>query len=135
MAINSVVLVGRLTKDPELRATTSGANVCSFTLAVDDYNGKEKSAHFIECVAWEQPAKFLCAYCKKGSLVGLTGKLIQRSYDRKDGTKAYVVEVLVASLQSFDSKGNSNNETIKDYTEPAKSVDSLEIDSFSDLPF
>ena len=135
MAINSVVLVGRLTKDPELRATlVSGANVCSFTLAVDDYNGKEKTAHFIECVAWEQPAKFLCAYCKKGSLVGLTGKLTQRSYDRKDGTKSYVIEVLVANLQSFDSKGNSN-ETIKDYTEPAKSVDNLEFDSFSDLPF
>lgn len=132
MAINSVVLVGRLTKDVELRATTSGANVCSFTLAVDDYNGKEKSAHFIECVAWEQPAKFLCTYCKKGSLVGLTGKLTQRSYDRKDGTKAYVVEVLVASLQRFDSKESSNNETIKDYTEPANSgLDIID----DDLPF
>lgn len=135
MAINNVVLVGRLTKDPDLRVTTSGANVCSFTLAVDDYNGKEKSVNFIECVAWEQSAKFLCNYSKKGSLIGVTGKLTQRSYDRKDGTKAYVIEVLVANLQSFDSKGNSNNETIKDYTEPAKSVDNLEFDSFSNLPF
>ena len=141
MSINRVVLTGRLTKDVELRATPSGANVASFTVAVDGFgrdqnNNPVNQASFVNCVAWNQTAKFVTTYCKKGSLVALEGRLQTRSYDRKDGTKAYVVEVLVASLQSFDSKGSNNNETIKDYTEPANANDLvLADDDFSDLPF
>lgn len=109
MAINNVVLVGRLTKDVELRATPSGANVCNFTLAVDDYNGKENIAYFVECVAWNKQAEFLNNYCKKGHLVGVTGKITTRTYERKDGNKAYVTEVLCNQVQSFQPKSDEQN--------------------------
>lgn len=139
MAINNVVLVGRLTKDVELRATPSGANVCNFTIAVDDYNGKENIAYFVECVAWNKQAEFLSNYCRKGHLVGVIGKLTTRSYDRKDGTKAYVTEVLCNQVQSFTQKEKQekvNNEEnhYLDYDHEDKSVDTLVYDD-DDLPF
>ena len=145
MSINNVVLTGRLTKDVELRATSSGANVCNFTLAVDDYNGKENIAYFVECVAWNKQAEFLCNYCKKGHQVGVTGKITTRSYDRKDGTKAYVTEVVCNQVQSFQPK-EQTNQSVKDY-QPSKednhyldydheekSLDTLVYDD-DDLPF
>ena len=111
MSINNVVLTGRLTKDVELRATPSGASVCSFSLAVDDYNGKENVAYFIECVAWNKSAEFLSKYCgNKGCQIGVVGKLTTRSYDRKDGTKAYVTEVVCSQIQSFTSKAKEDKQ-------------------------
>ena len=107
MSINRVVLTGRLTKDVELRATPSGASVASFTVAVDgftkDQNGETISS-FINCVAWSNSAKFVSTYCKKGSLVALEGRLQSRSYDRKDGTKAYVTEVIVDRIENLSPK-------------------------------
>ena len=131
MAINNVVLVGRLTKDVELRATPSGANVCNFTLAVDDYNGKENIAYFVECVAWNKQAEFISNYCKKGHLVGVTGKLTTRSYDRKDGTKAYVTEVLCNNVQSFQPKSDEQNSVKEKVVEEDNSLTFLP----EDLPF
>ena len=109
MSINRVVLTGRLTKDVELRATPSGNNVASFTIAVDGFgrdqnNNPVNQASFINCVAWNQQAKFLSTYCKKGSLVALEGRLQSRSYDRKDGTKAYVTEVIVDRIENLSPK-------------------------------
>ena len=110
MSINRVVLTGRLTKDVELRATPSGASVASFTVAVDgftkDQNGETISS-FINCVAWSNSAKFVSTYCKKGSLVALEGRLQSRSYDRKDGTKAYVTEVVADRLENLSPRDNS----------------------------
>jgi single-strand DNA-binding protein len=132
MAINNVVLVGRLTKDVELRATPSGANVCNFTLAVDDYNGKENVAYFVECVAWNKQAEFLSNYCKKGHLVGVTGKITTRTYDRKDGTKAYVTEVLCNQVQSFQPKSDEQNAVKeKEVEEEQDTLDFLQ----DELPF
>lgn len=133
MAINNVVLVGRLTKDVELRATPSGANVCNFTLAVDDYNGKENICYFVECVAWNKQAEFLSNYCKKGNQVGVVGKITTRSYDRKDGTKAYVTEVVCNQIQSFTPKAKEENASVKEY-EPVKQEEPLSYDD-DDLPF
>ena len=131
MSINNVVLTGRLTKDVELRATTVGASVCSFTLAVEDYNGKENVVHFVECVAWNKNAEFLSKYCgNKGCQIGVVGKLTTRSYDRKDGTKAYVTEVVCSQIQSFTSKAKEDKQEL-DYKEN-DSVLSYEDDS---LPF
>ena len=130
MSINNVVLTGRLTKDVELRATPSGANVCNFSLAVEDFNGKESFAYFIECVAWNKTAEFISKYCSKGSMVGVVGKLATRSYDRKDGTKAYVTEVVCSQIQSFTSKAKEDKQEL-DYKEN-DSVLSYEDDS---LPF
>ena len=112
MSINRVVLTGRLTKDVELRATPSGANVASFTIAVDGFtkdqnNNSVNQASFINCVAWNTQAKFISTYCKKGTLVALEGRLQTRSYDRKDGTKAYVTEVVVDRVENLSPKDNS----------------------------
>lgn len=112
MSINRVVLTGRLTKDVELRATPSGANVASFTVAVDGFardqnNNPVNQASFINCVAWNTQAKFISTYCKKGSLVALEGRLQTRSYDRKDGTKAYVTEVIADRVENLSPRDNT----------------------------
>lgn len=113
MSINRVVLTGRLTRDVELRATPSGANVASFTIAVDGFtkdqnNATVNQASFINCVAWNQSAKFVSQYCKKGTLVAVEGRLQSRSYDRKDGTKAYVTEVVVDRVENLSPKDSNN---------------------------
>lgn len=131
MGINKVVLIGRLTKDVELRATPSGSEVCCFTLAVDDYNGKENVAYFIGCVAWNQTAKFVTTYCKKGALIAVDGKLQTRSYDRKDGTKAYVTEVVCSNVQLLQSKLKEEQPHTPDVKEEQDEFDFLQ----DGLPF
>lgn len=106
--INSVVLVGRLTKDIELRRTQSGLSVASFTVACDrrlyaeQKNSGTQSAEFINCVAWRGSADFLGNYAHKGDTVGVEGRLQTRSYDR-DGQRVYVVEVLANSVNLLHS--------------------------------
>ena len=105
--INRVVLVGRLTRDPaELRRSANNVAVTSFTVAVDNRfaRGEERSADFIPCVVFNKAAEFVDLYCKKGSLVGVEGRLQSRSYDDKDGKKVYVVEVVCDSVQLLESK-------------------------------
>lgn len=131
MGINKVVLIGRLTKDVELRATPSGSEVCCFSLAVDDYNGKENVAYFIGCVAWNQTAKFVTTYCKKGALIAVDGKLQTRSYDRNDGTKVYVTEVVCANVQSLQSKPKEEQPHTPDVKEEQDTFDFLQ----DELPF
>lgn len=107
--INSVVLVGRLTKDVELRKTQSGLSVASFTIACDrrlsqeQKNNGEQSADFINCVAWRGSADFLGKYARKGDTVGVEGKIQTRNYDR-DGQRVYVTEVLANSVNLLHSK-------------------------------
>lgn len=106
--INSVVLVGRLTKDVELRKTQSGLSVASFTvvcdrrLSAEQKNSGAQSADFINCVAWRGSADFLSSYAHKGDTVGVEGRLQTRSYDR-DGQRVYVVEVLANSVNLLHS--------------------------------
>ena len=140
MSINRVVLTGRLTKDVELRATPSGANVASFTVAVDGFgrdqnNNPVNQASFVNCVAWNQTAKFVTTYCKKGSLVALEGRLQTRSYDRKDGTKAYVTEVVVDRLENLSPK--DNNQVSEDAGFSINEAEDNQTLSYSDddLPF
>ena len=118
--INNVVLVGRLTKDIDLRYTGSGTAVGNFTLAV---NRKVKSdgqptADFINCVAWKKTAEIIANHTKKGSQVGVEGSIQTRSYDNNEGKRVYITEVLVQSVTLLDSKSenesnkqNSNNTT------------------------
>ena len=106
--INNVVLVGRLTRDIELRKTQSGLSVASFTIACDrrlsqeQRNNGEQSADFISCVAWRGSADFLGNYGHKGDTVGVEGRIQTRSYDR-DGQRVYVVEVLANSVNLLHS--------------------------------
>lgn len=106
--INNVVLVGRLTKDIELRKTQSGLSVASFTIACDrrlsqeQKNNNEQSADFISCVAWRGSADFLGNYAHKGDTVGVEGRIQTRSYDR-DGQKVYVTEIVANSVSILHS--------------------------------
>lgn len=110
--INRVVLVGRLTRDPELRRTSSGIAVASFTIAVDNRvkSGAEKSASFIPCTVWNQAADNMAKFTRKGSLVGIEGRLNQRTYDAKDGRRVNVLEVVCDTVQFLDPKGSTNVE-------------------------
>lgn len=118
--INSVVLVGRLTKDVELRKTQSGLSVASFTVACDrrlsqaQKNNNEQSADFINCVAWRGSADFLGKYARKGDTVGVEGRLQTRSYDR-DGQRMYVVEVLANSVNLLHSKQTAQSQEQASY--------------------
>lgn len=109
--INNVVLVGRLTRDPELRYTGSGTAVASFTLAVNrnfkNQNGQIE-ADFINCVIWRKPAETLSQYAHKGALIGVTGRLQTRSYDNQQGQRVYVTEVICDNFQLLESKRTSN---------------------------
>lgn len=105
--MNSVALVGRLTKDPELRTTQSGLSYCQFTLAVDrrvsEKSQTQQTADFIGCVAWRQSADYLSNYGQKGSVVALEGKIQTRNYDDRDGKKVYVTEVVANNLNLISS--------------------------------
>lgn len=112
--LNNVVLVGRLTKDPELRKLDKDLVTASFSLAVDNpyKSGGDKSASFIPCTAWSSTAENLCKYCSKGDLIALEGRLSQRSYEDKDGNRRSVVEVVTQNIQFLTPK--------KDKEEPAE---------------
>lgn len=118
--INNVVLVGRLTKDIELRKTQSGLSVASFTVACDrrlsqeQKNNGEQSADFINCVAWRGSADFLSSYAHKGDTVGVEGRIQTRNYDR-DGQRVYVTEVLANSVNLLHSKQTAQSQEQASY--------------------
>lgn len=114
--MNKVVLVGRLTKDPELKFTQGkGTAVCTLTLAVDRQFSKDgkKEADFIPVVIWGKPAENTANYMVKGCLMGVSGRLQTRSYEAKDGTKRYVTEVVADEVQ-FLSKGQGPQQDFND---------------------
>lgn len=105
--INNVTLVGRLTKDPDLKYTGNGTAVATFTLAVNrnfTNQSGEREADFINCVIWRKPAETLANYAKKGVLIGVTGRIQTRSYDNQQGQKVYVTEVIADNFQLLESK-------------------------------
>ncbi len=110
--INNVVLVGRLTKDPDLRYTSSGTAVATFTLAVNrnftSQNGN-READFINCVIWRKSAETLANYARKGTLLGVTGRIQTRSYDNQQGQRVYVTEVVAENFQLLESRSASEN--------------------------
>ena len=106
--MNKIMLVGRLTKDPELRYTQSGTAVTSFTLAVNRRFSKEKEADFINCVAWQKTGEFVAEYLKKGSALGLEGRLQVRTYDSENGQKHWVTEVVAEQVEFVERKGSGS---------------------------
>lgn len=157
--MNKAILIGRLTKDPELRTTPTGRNVCQFSVAASrnftNANG-EREADFINCVVWDKQAENLVKYQKKGNQIAVEGRIQTRNYDDKDGKKVYVTEILASNISFLDSKGtgatgntsfnnlpeppmvdtSSNNmETVSVEKDPFEAFgDSIEI-SDNDLPF
>ena len=109
--LNNVVLVGRMTRDAELRYTPSNVAVATFTLAVNRTFKNEKGereADFINCVMWRQQAENLANWAKKGALIGITGRIQTRSYDNQQGQRVYVTEVVAETFQLLESKGQGN---------------------------
>ncbi|MCD7640688.1 single-stranded DNA-binding protein [Listeria monocytogenes] len=107
--MNRVVLVGRLTKDPELRYTPAGVAVATFTLAVNRpfKNGQgEQVADFIQCVVWRKLAENAANFLKKGSLAGVDGRVQTRNYEGNDGKRVYVTEIAAESVQFLEPKNN-----------------------------
>jgi single-strand DNA-binding protein len=108
--LNRVVLVGRLTRDPDLRYTPNGVAVANFNIAVNrPFSNQQgnREADFINCVIWRRQAENLANYMKKGNLIGVDGRIQTRSYEGQDGKMVYVTEVVAESVQFLESKGAS----------------------------
>ena len=132
--INRTVLVGRLTKDVELKYTQSGQAVASFTLAVNRQftNAQgEREADFIQCVIWRKAAENFSKFTHKGSLVGIDGRIQTRSYDNQQGQRVYVTEVVVDNFALLDSKGGSQTKADDPFANNGAPIDI----SDEDLPF
>lgn len=108
--MNKVILVGRLTKDPELRATTSGVPVCSFTVACDRRfvkQGEERKADFINCIAWRQTGESISKFFAKGHRIALEGSIQTRSWTDNDGKNRYTTEVIVDQWEFAQNKSET----------------------------
>lgn len=124
--MNRVVLIGRLTGDPQLRYTNSNKPVCSFSIAVNKRINGENSADFINCVAWNTTAEFITKYFKKGQAIAIVGRLQNRSYEDDKGQKRSVIEVVVEETEFV---GNKQEE------KPNNNYDDIQIDLNDDMPF
>ena len=105
--INNVVLVGRLTKDADLRYTSGGQATATFNLAVNrnfTNQSGEREADFVNCVIWRKPAETLANYAKKGTLIGVVGRIQTRNYENQEGRKVYVTEVVCDNFQLLEPK-------------------------------
>ncbi|UTR12367.1 single-stranded DNA-binding protein [Evansella sp. LMS18] len=116
--INRVVLVGRLTKDPELRYTANGIAVATFTLAVNrPFSNQQgnREADFINCVIWRKQAENVANYLKKGSLAGVDGRIQTRSFDNNEGRRVFMTEVVAESVQFLEPRGASGGGNREQY--------------------
>ena len=109
MAINNVVLTGRLSRDPEIKQTQSGVSVCNFCIAVDRQykSGEEKICDFINCVAWRGTADFVSKWFHKGEGIGVTGSIQTRKWVTESGENRYTTEVLCQQVSFLDGKKNA----------------------------
>lgn len=138
--LNVIAIMGRLSRDPELRQTTTGKSVASFTLACSrgrkDASGKDL-VDWIPVVAWEHTAEFVCKYFEKGSLIAIDGRLQSRTYKDRDGNNRTAIEIVANNANFAGSKstgGGSNSvPTGGSYNEPTVQYD--EIEDEGDLPF
>lgn len=137
--LNVAAIVGRLTRDPELRHTPQGVSVTAFTVAVDrSYvrQGEERQADFIDCVAWRNAAEFLCKYFSKGSMIAVDGSIQTRRYQDKNGNNRTAVEIKVNNI---NFAGGKEKAASADVEPPAysygKNDDFAVVEEAEDLPF
>lgn len=137
--MNRIILMGRLTADPELRKTPSGTSVAIFTVAVErryQAKGQERETDFIPCVAWRQTGEFISRYFQKGRMIAVEGSLQTRRYEDKSGNKRTAFEVIVDQAYFADSKPNQGApETQLPFLTPDLSIEPDEYDDSGDLPF
>ena len=138
MSLNQVILMGRLTADPELRSTTGGVDVANFTLAVERNRaskGTERQTDFLDCVAWRGTAEFVSRHFKKGMQVAVTGRIQTRKWKDQQDQRRVSVEIVVDEAFFADSK----RDTAVDRTEPrgwqSQDVSFAELDAEEPLPF
>ena len=141
--LNNVVLVGRMTKDAELRYTPNNQAVATFSLAVNrnfkSQNG-EREADFINCVIWRQQAENLANWAKKGALIGITGRIQTRSYENQQGQRVYVTEIVAENFQLLESRKDREAGQSQGYSQPdfsrqaTANTNPMDI-SDDDLPF
>ena len=132
--MNNVSLVGRLTKDPELKYTPNGQAVCSFSMAVDNPFAKDGQADFINCLTWQKSAENLAQYCKKGRMISVVGRIQTRNFEGNDGRKVYVTEVLANDIRYLpEAQKAVGGESLKStLTDGSTKVTTFDPD---DLPF
>lgn len=141
--INKVILMGRLTRDPELRRTGSKTPVCSFTIAVNGGYGENARTDFVSCVAWNKTAEFVSKYFEKGKMIIVIGRISTRSFEGRDGKKQYITEVVANEVSFGESRRQDSGSCGSSYSQDAPgappSVASgggfSVVDSDDDLPF
>ena len=145
--INKAILMGRLTRDPELRHTGTGTPVCSFSIAIDNGYGENRQTDFINCVAWNKTAEFVSNYFTKGRMIIVIGRISTRTWEGQDGKKNYVTEVVASEVSFGESKKDGGAPSNQGgYSAPVQSaapqMPELESDDFAplldtddDLPF
>lgn len=136
--LNTVILMGRLTADPELKKTPSGVSVTTFTVAVNrSYGKQERQTDFIECVAWRNTAEFICKYFRKGQMIAVQGSIQTRSYQDKHGNKRKAVEVLAdkADFCGDGKKRETSRQPDFNGFSQGSAEDFAEVDDSGDLPF
>ena len=121
--MNKAILIGRLTRDPELRYTSSNRAVCQFTIAIDrpftNQSTGQREADFINIVAWDKTGENIGKYMTKGRLIAVEGRIQTRNYENNEGRKVYVTEVIANNVQFLESRNtNTNNNIINDMPEP-----------------
>ncbi|GAA5416217.1 single-stranded DNA-binding protein A [Paraliobacillus ryukyuensis] len=140
--MNRVVLVGRLTKDPNLRYTPNGIAVANFTIAVNRPFSSQQGNHeadFVNCVIWRRPAENLANFMNKGNLIGVDGRIQTRNFEGQDGKMVFVTEVLAGSVQFLESKNkisssNQDDKKTGDNNPLVEQGEPIDI-SDDDLPF
>jgi len=137
MSINIVAITGRLVRDPDMRTTTSGISVCSFSVAVDRpyKSGEERQADFVDCVAWRGSADFLVRYFRKCDMIGVQGHLQTRNFETKDGQKRKATEIVVDSLSFVGGKRTASPTEETQPSADAQAFVDLPDDDSGDLPF
>ena len=136
--MNKVILMGRLTKDPELKYTQAGVAVCSFSVAVNRRyvkEGEERQADFINIVTWRQQAEFVSKYFTKGQMINLCGSLQTRTWEDNNGIKHYATEVVADEINFCGDNRNSSNNTYSSFNEQDLSRGYSSENTNDDLPF
>ncbi len=144
--MNKVILMGRLTRDPEMRQTQNGVAVCSFSIAVNRRFAKDgqQNADFINCTAWRQQAEFICKYFGKGSMISVVGNLQSRSWENQEGKRQYATDVVVDEVYFTGSKTESHTQVTDGGFAPQEKDPFADIDTMGfqaidgsedDLPF
>ena len=132
--INKVILMGRLTRDPELRHTGKGTPVTTFSIAIDNGYGDNKRTDFVNCLAWNKTAEFVTKYFAKGKMIIVIGRITTRSWETQDGKRAYATEVVANEVNFGETKSSQQTATQPPMQDDDDDFTPLDEDD-DDLPF